>query len=82
QVEPASYDRARAVAEAVVLVPEDRLAHGIRELFLHDGVIAEGSGIVGVVALLDGVVEPEGPTVVVVSGGNIDPGTLAGILAP
>ncbi len=81
QVEPASYERARAVAEDILLVPEERLAEGIRRLFLHDGVTAEGSGIVGVIAVLDGLVELDGPTVVVVSGGNIDPATLAGILS-
>jgi threonine dehydratase len=80
QVETPSYERARQVAQEVLLVEEARLPPAIRSLFLHDGVVAEGSGVVGVAAVADSVVELEGPTVVVVSGGNIDPHTLARIL--
>lgn len=80
QVEQVSYERARAVVDEILLVEEQRLPGAIRDLFLHDGVIAEGSGVVGVAAVAAGVVELEGPTVIVVSGGNIDPHTLARIL--
>lgn len=80
QVETPSYERARQVAEEVLLVEESRLGAAIRDLFLHDGVVAEGSGVVGVAAVADGRVELNGPTVVVVSGGNIDPRILAQIL--
>ena len=34
----------------------------------------EGSGAVGIGALLTGKVAPEGPTMVLLSGGNIDMG--------
>jgi threonine dehydratase len=47
-----------------------------------EGVVAEGAGAVGVAALLDGAVRAApAPTVVIVSGGNIDPERHARALA-
>ncbi len=81
EVEPESYARARRVVDAIDLVPEDRVGPAIRALYEHEGVVAEGSGAVGVAALMAGTVELRGPTVVVISGGNIDGSALARILA-
>jgi threonine dehydratase len=80
EVEPVSYERARAVADSIRLVDEADVRSAIASLFHHDGVVAEGAGAVGVAALLAGVVRPAGPTAVVVSGGNIDGTELARIL--
>jgi threonine dehydratase len=41
-------------------------------------IVAEPSGAITVAALLEGVVRPNGPTVAVLSGGNIEwPGLIA-----
>jgi threonine dehydratase len=55
-----------------VQVNEDEIVAGLR--FLHQsGVPAEPSGAVTAAALLSRRVTPEGPTVAIVSGGNVDP---------
>jgi threonine dehydratase len=79
EVEATSYERAREVLDTIHLVPEAAVSHAIRELYRHEGVIAEGAGAVGVAALLTGRILPSGPTAVVVSGGNIDMSRLAHI---
>jgi threonine dehydratase len=64
----------------LVAVSEDEISRAVRYLALNRGVIAEGAGAVGVAAVLAGRVSASGKTVVVVSGRNISPGVLAGIL--
>jgi threonine dehydratase len=76
----AAYQLARAVVDEMVLVEEDEIAHAIRALYQDDGVVAEGAGAVAVAALLSGRVRVSGPTVVLITGGNIDGGRLAQIL--
>ncbi len=56
----------------VVLLTEDEIAAGIRHAYEHEREIVEGAGAVGIAALLAGKVELTGPTVAVLSGGNID----------
>jgi threonine dehydratase len=72
--------RCRRLVDAVHLVAESSIGPAIRELFVRHGVVAEGAGAVGVAALLEGVIEPAGPTVVVISGRNLDAGRLAQLL--
>jgi threonine dehydratase len=81
ETEPVAYELARSVVDVMDLVPEERIGNAIRELHRREGIVAEGAGVVGVAAILAGVLEPEGPAVVVVSGGNIDSDRLARILA-
>lgn len=64
----------------VALVDEESIARAIRGLFAHHGAVAEGAGAVAVAGLLAATLPSAGPTVVVVSGRNIDPGRLARIL--
>jgi threonine dehydratase len=75
-----AYALARPVVDDIVLVEESEIGAAIRWLYEHDGVVAEGAGAVGAAALLSGRVEPIGPTVVFITGGNIDGQRLAGIL--
>jgi threonine dehydratase len=65
----------------VHLVPESSLAAAIRDLFVHDGVVAEGAGVVPVAALRTLALGLEGPTALVISGRNIDAPKLARMLA-
>jgi threonine dehydratase len=76
----ATFQRARDVVDEIVLVEEDEIAAAIRALFTDDVVTAEGSGAVGVAALLARRITPRGPTAVIVTGGNVDPRTLCDVL--
>ena len=80
ETEPVAYRRARAVMASVRLVEEASVARAIRGLYRHEGVVAEGSGAVGVAAILAGNLHLTGPTAVVITGGNIDATVLAEIL--
>jgi threonine dehydratase len=62
----------RVVREAVT-VSEAEIAAAVRYLHHQTDLRPEPSGAVGVAALLAGRVSVSGPTVVVVSGGNVDP---------
>jgi threonine dehydratase len=80
ETEEGSFRRAWRVVDALHLVEEGRIAGAIRDLFAFEGVVAEGSGAVGVAAVLAGL-DLDGPSVIVISGGNIDPKVLGRILS-
>ncbi len=80
ETEAGAYRCARDVLHGMDLVDEAEVAPAIRALFREEAIVAEGAGVVGVAALLAGVLPLRGPTVVVVSGGNIDGDRLARIL--
>jgi threonine dehydratase len=66
----------------VVTVPEDAIVEAMRFCFERMKIVIEPSGAVSLAALLAGVVPAAGRrTVVVISGGNIDPATFARQLA-
>ncbi len=79
-VSEASYRRAAAVTDELLLVEEESIADAMRLLYRSHGVVAEGSAAVGVAALLEGSLKPEGAAVVIITGGNVDDEVLAGIL--
>jgi threonine dehydratase len=57
----------------MVIVDEQDLEKGIRELAARQHLIAEGAGIAGVAAVLSGKLEAKGRTIAaIVSGSNID----------
>ena len=66
--------------DRIALVSEDELRTGIRELLRHDHLVAEGAGIAGVAAVASGHVGGSGPTVIIISGANIDVEKLKAIL--
>ena len=63
----------------LVFVAEDDIAEAIVLLLEKAKLVVEGAGAVGAAALLGGLTNPapEGTTVVVLSGGNVDAGLLA-----
>jgi threonine dehydratase len=67
--------------DAMAVVGEDETAEAMVLLMERCKLVVEGAGAVGVAALLGGQVQPapEGTTVAVLSGGNVDPGLLASI---
>jgi len=80
RVDLESHRRTRGVTEEIVLVSEAAIGEAIRDLFRYDGIVAEGAGAVPVAAILSGMVQLRGPSVLVISGGNIDGARLAQIL--
>lgn len=76
-----ALQRLQELQTHVHLVSEAAIADAMRALFMHDGIVAEGSGAVGIAALTSGAVRPARPTVVVITGGNVDAAQFASILA-
>ena len=70
------------VVRTVVQVAEDEIVAGLRFLYRDAGIGAEPSGAVTTAALLSQRYRPKGPTVAVVSGGNIDPALLQQLVHP
>ncbi len=66
-----TFAMVRELVDDVVLVSEPEIAAAIRHAYWQESQIVEGSGSVGLAALLSGKVRPSGPTVVLLSGGNI-----------
>lgn len=68
-----TFAMCRDLLDEVILLSEDEIAAGIRHAATVEGEMVEGAGAVGIAALLAGKVSSQGPTAIVVSGGNIDP---------
>lgn len=64
-----------------VLVGEDEIARAMSFAFARHHLMLEGGGAVGIAALLGAKVEYRGPTVVVASGGNIDPQSFLEVIS-
>lgn len=67
-----TFAMARQLIDEFVLVDEAAIARAIRHAYWQERQVIEGSGSVGIAALLDGLVEPKGTTVCLLSGANID----------
>lgn len=83
EVEAASltFGLVQRLVDRMVLVDEDAILEAIRWLHDEQGWIVEGGGAVGVAAVLSGAVPNDArPTVIVVTGGNIDAAVLQAIL--
>ena len=77
-----TLDICRERVDEVVLLTDDEIEEGMRFLYSRAKLACEPAGAAAVAAILAGKVALEdGPTVAVVSGGNADPKTVAGILA-
>ncbi|HEV8637561.1 MAG TPA: pyridoxal-phosphate dependent enzyme [Chloroflexota bacterium] len=74
----AMYERMRRVVDGWIEVPEERLRRAVAELAADRKIVAEGAGALPFAALER--VAPDGPTVAVVSGGNVDPRLLGELL--
>jgi threonine dehydratase len=73
----------QAYVDDVVTVEDDALRGAVRYLLDRTKIVAEPSGAITVAALREGIVRPapEGKTVAVLSGGNIEFGDLRKLLA-
>ena len=75
-----TLDMCRMLVDETLLVSEDEIADAMRWLHTHHDLRVEGGGAVGVAAILAGKVASHGPTVVVVSGGNIGDGAFDAVI--
>lgn len=67
-----TFAMVRDLVDELLLVSEEEIADAIRHAYFEERQVIEGSGAVGIAALLAGKVRRPGVTAVVVSGGNID----------
>lgn len=67
-----TFSMCRDLLDDVVLLSEEEIAAGIRHAYSHEREVIEGAGAVGIGALLSRKVRPVGPTVLLLSGHNID----------
>lgn len=67
-----NFDHLQAYLDDVVTIPDSVLHCAMQYALERLKVICEPSGAITLAALLDGTVKPEGPTVAVLSGGNIE----------
>jgi threonine dehydratase len=68
------------VLDEVVSVDDEQIAEAIVLLLERTKLVVEGGGAVGVAALLNGAIPGSGPTVAVLSGGNIDASLMVQVL--
>lgn len=75
------FEIIRDLVDEVVTVTEDDIARALLVLLERAKQVVEPAGAVGVAAILAGKVVASGPTVTVLSGGNIDPLLLQRVVA-
>jgi threonine dehydratase len=67
-----TFSMCRDLLDDVILLSEDEIAAGIRHAYEQEREIVEGAGAVGIAAVLAGKARASGPTVLILSGRNID----------
>lgn len=67
-----TFNMVRDLVDDILLVSEAEIAAAVRYAYWQEQQVIEGSGSVGIAALLTGRFKPQGPTVALLSGGNID----------
>ena len=68
-----NFEIISTLVDEVVTVSDDDTARAMLVLLERAKLVVEPAGAVGVAAILAGKITADGPTVVVLSGGNIDP---------
>ena len=76
-----NFEIVRDAVDEVITVDDDDIARAMLVLLERAKLVVEPAGAVGVAAILTGQVAPQGPTVVVLSGGNIDPLIMERVIA-
>lgn len=68
-----NFEIVRSTVDEIVTVTDDDTAQALLVLLERAKLVVEPAGAVGVAAILSGQVKASGTTVVILSGGNIDP---------
>ena len=80
EIGTAPFAHHRAYMDEVVTVPDAALREAVRHLMNRMKLVAEPSGAITIAALMQKLVAPSGPTVAVLSGGNIEWDGLTALL--
>lgn len=75
-----NFELIRHYVDEMITVSEDAISRALFFAIQYKHIIAEGAGVVGLAALLEGKIQATGPTVIVISGGNIDVKLLDSII--
>ena len=67
-----TFSMTRDLCDHLHLLSETSIANALRHAYREERLVLEGAAAVGIAALLDGLIAPRGPIVVVVSGRNVD----------
>ena len=67
-----TFNIVRELVDELVLLSEEEIAEGIRHAYFNEQIVLEGAGSVGIAALLANKIKPDGKTIVLLSGKNID----------
>ena len=67
-----TFAMTRDLVDETYLIDEKQIATGIRHAYWHERQIVEGSGVVGIAALIAQKFKPKGPVALILSGGNVD----------
>jgi threonine dehydratase len=79
RVSPITFDILQHRGATALSVSDAEVADAVRFAWEKHGLVVEPGGAVGLAALLSGKLAPRGDTVVVLSGGNVDPALHARI---
>ena len=74
-----TFAHLQQVLDGVITVSENEIRDAVRELALRAHLVSEPSGAVALAAYRQNATPP-GRTVMILSGGNVEPSTLADIL--
>lgn len=74
-----TFAHLQRVLDGLITVSENDIRSAVREIALRAHLVSEPSGATALAAYRNGATPP-GPTVVIVSGGNVEPALLAEIL--
>ena len=76
-----TLDIVRAVVDDIVVVEEDAVRRGVRDVVVHEHLVAEGAAAVGIAALTSNTIDVTGRRVaVILTGANIDSHALVDVL--
>jgi threonine dehydratase len=67
-----TFQMVRDLVDDIILVTEAEIAAAVRHAYWQESQIIEGSGSVGIAAILSNKAKVNGPAVAILSGGNID----------
>ncbi|MBW3096198.1 hydroxyectoine utilization dehydratase EutB [Pseudohoeflea coraliihabitans] len=67
-----TFAMTQRLVDETLLLSEDQIAAGIAHAYWQERQIIEGSGAVGIAAVLAGSIAADGPVVLILSGGNVD----------
>lgn len=72
QIGSLNFEHHEAYLDEVVTVSDDAIRRAMRLLLDRGKLVTEPSGATTVAALAEGIAKPQGPTVAVLSGGNVE----------